>query len=115
MQFLLTFVLAAAQIVAPTNVRLAWEFYPLSRPSNTGWYNIWRAAKVGDYCPGSLTWIGHVQQTFAPDGTPIPPAFIDAAPLHGLACYSISFVQTPSGTPSAVESEQSTPIEVAFP
>lgn len=106
---------AAFAQTPPTNVRVAWEVYPLARPSNGGWYNVWRAQKVGDYCPGSLTWIGHVPQTFAPDGSAIAPAFVDVAPLHGVGCYSVSYIQTPSGTPSSVETEQSTPIEVTFP
>lgn len=113
---MLAFLLALMFAQAPaSNVRLTWIPYPLARPSNAGWYNIWRAAKVGDYCPGSLTWIGHVPQTFSPDGTPIAPAFVDAAPLHGIGCYSVSFIQTPSGTPDAVETELSTPLEVVVP
>ncbi len=105
-----------AQAPAST-VRLTWIPYPLARPTNAGWYNIWRAPKVGDFCttPTDFAWIGHVQQTFAPDGTPIAPAFVDAAPLHGTGCYAVSFIQTPSGTPDSVETERSTPVEAIVP
>lgn len=100
-----------------TSIRVAWEFFPLSRSSNSGWYNLWRAAKSGDFCASStdFVWIGHVQQTFDALGNPIAPVFVDAKPLIGGACYAVSFVQTPSGTPTSVESERSDPIAVSFP
>jgi hypothetical protein len=113
---ILFFALVQTPPPAPPTVRIAWESFPLSRPSNPGRYKIWRAAKSGDFCttPTDFALIGQVQQTFDAAGNPIPPAFVDAKPLPS-ACYQVSFTQTPSGTPAAVESERSDPLPVVLP
>lgn len=108
---------SSAQTVPPApTVKLAWDVYPLARPSNTGWYNVWRVAKptTDDFCPSptDYKWIGHVKQAFDAQGNASLPTFVDSTPLQGRACYTVSFIQTPSGTPTSVETERSDPVVV---
>lgn len=96
---------------APKTVTLTWEPYYLARPSNAGWYRISRQAKVGDFCAGDYVAVGFVAQKFDVSGNAIAPTFIDATPFP-VACYVVSYNQTPSGTPNNVETEISDPISV---
>src|SRR5712672_2232478 len=86
----------------PYFVALTSDIFPLSTPTNPGWYNFYRMEKSGDYCVGSPAWVGHVQQTYV-NGLAVKPTFNDASVAAGKTyCYSSSFIYTPSGTPTPV-------------
>ena len=109
---LLAVVLFFAQTSVTHSVALKWDPFPVSTPSNPGWYNVYRQTKTGDYCAGNYTWIGHIQQSYA-NGTPVQPVYTDVTVAPGSTyCYEISFIYTPPGTPNAVEYELSDPIFV---
>ena len=109
------FLFLLLQLTISHQVTLDWQPYPSSTPTNTGWYNVYRADKTGDYCVGTPTWIGHVQQSYA-NGLSTLPQYVDASVLAGKSyCYSVSFIYTPSGTSSAVESELSDALQVTVP
>ena len=106
--------LAVLQVVSISHsVTLSCDPFPLSTPTNPGWLNFYRADKTGEFCAGSPQWIGHTAQTYVA-GTAVPPKYTDTI-ASGSYCYYVSFIYTPSGTPTPVETELSDPLIVTVP
>src|ERR1700756_4884404 len=81
-------------------------------PTNPGWFNIYRSPQNTDGACGTFTWLNHVPQNYA-NGVPVPPDYRDFSVTAGKKlCYEVSFIQTPAGTPSAIETDLSAPIQV---
>jgi len=115
------------QTPAPHSVTLDWPPFVMqascygqctpvgSTPTNPGWYNVYRAPQNTDGSTGNFAWVGHVQQIYLL-GVPAVSEYVDSSVVAGASySYEITFIQTPSGTPTAVETEPSEVIKVAIP
>jgi len=115
------------QSPAPHSVTLDWPPFVMqascygqctpvgSTPTNPGWYNVYRAPQNADGSVGAFAWIGHVQQ-ISLLGVPAVSEYIDSSVVAGTSySYEITFIQTPSGTPIAVETEPSEVVKVSVP